>query len=113
MVRFLSRACILALLLGIMTPCGAWGTVPAPVFLTASGTFSGYEPTEDGMAIKLNVNGEEFWGILNPTCLFYDTKGNAIARDDFFDKYIKRVITVDLEESSGGIFACYPDAPTR
>ena len=74
--------------------------------LEVTGTLERVERMEDGERLVLNVNGKEASGPLFPDCRFLDERGTLIPKEDFLRRYMKRYVTVELDEDQGVIYVC-------
>ena len=81
--------------------------------LEVTGTLERVEPVEDGERLVLNVNGKEASGPLFSDCRFLDERGTLIPREDFLRRYMKRYVTVKLDEDQGVIYVCRLGAANR
>ena len=81
--------------------------------LEVTGTLERVEPMEDGERLVLNVNGKEASGPLFSDCHFLDERGTLIPKDDFLRRYMKRYVTVELDEDQGVIYVCRLGAANR
>lgn len=74
--------------------------------LEVTGIFEKIDATVDPRSIVLIVDGKEASGPLGESCVFRDEKNNEVDRDTFVRLYLKRIITVELIESTGVVVAC-------
>ena len=75
--------------------------------LEVTGTLERVEPGEEGTEIlTLNVNGKEASAPLDPGCRFMDEGGESIEKNDFLRRYMKRLVTLELEAKSGAVMSC-------
>ena len=83
------------------------------LMLEVTGTLERVEPVEDGERLVLNVNGKEASGPLFSDCHFLDERGTLIPKEDFLRRYMKRYVTVELDEDQGVIYVCRLGAANR
>lgn len=75
--------------------------------LEVTGILESVEPGEEGTEIlTLNVNGKEASGPLDPGCRFMAEGGKSIEKNDFLRRYMKRIVTVELEAKLGTVMSC-------
>lgn len=75
--------------------------------LEVTGILESVEPGEEGTEIlTLNVNGKEASGPLDPGCRFVDEGGKSLEKSDFLRRYMKRIVTVELEAKLGTVMSC-------
>ena len=80
--------------------------VAAIELLEVTGTLERVEPVEDGERLVLNVNGKEASGPLFSDCRFLDERGQPVEKNDFLRRYMKRIVTLELEAESGVVVSC-------
>lgn len=101
-----------AVLLTVMAWGGGWGNAPAHAvaaieLLEVTGTLERVAPDQNGgEVITLNVSGKEASGPLDPSCSFADERGQTVEKGDFLRRYMKRVVTLELEAESGVVVSC-------
>lgn len=78
----------------------------SPPPLEVTGIFQKIDEAEKPYKIVLDVNGKEASGPLSETCVYLGEKGDYIERDLFVQRYLKRVITVELIEDTGEVVLC-------
>ena len=81
--------------------------------LEVTGTLERVEPVEDGELLVLKVDGKEASGPLFSDCRFLDERGTLIPKEDFLRRYMKRYVTVELDEDQGVIYVCRLGAANR
>lgn len=74
--------------------------------LEVTGTLERVEPVEDGELLVLKVDGKEASGPLFSDCHFLDERGTLVPKEDFLRRYMKRHVTVELDEASGVVYVC-------
>jgi len=75
--------------------------------LEVTGTLERVEPGEEGTEIlTLNVNGKEASASLDAGCRFMAEGGKSIEKSDFLRRYMKRLVTLELEAESGAVMSC-------
>lgn len=75
--------------------------------LEVTGTLERVEPGEEGAEIlTLNVGGKEASAPLDPGCYFTDEGGESIEKNDFLRRYMRRLVTLELEAKSGVVMSC-------
>lgn len=78
----------------------AW---PAPAILEVTGMLDGVAPGERGEMVTLNVYGKIATGPLSSDCRFMDERGQMMEKGDFLQRYMKRIVTLELEEDTGAV----------
>lgn len=95
---------IFLVLIGIPSSARA---VAAIELLEVTGTLERVAPEEGGgEVITLNVYGKEASGPLDPSCQFLDERGQPMEKNDFLRRYMKRIVTLELEANSGVVLSC-------
>lgn len=97
------------LVLGILAAFGlssAAYAVAAPELLEVTGILDRVVPDEEGEIITLKVGGKEASGPLDPECHFIDEKGQRMEKKAFLRRYMKRIVTLELEAESGVVLLC-------
>lgn len=95
---------LLFVLVGFSSPARA---VTAMELLEVTGILDRVEPMEEGgESITLNVSGKEASGPLDPGCRFMDERGRPVEKNDFLRRYMKRIVTLELEAESGVVVSC-------
>jgi len=79
--------------------------------LEVTGTLERVERVRNGkegevLVLVLNVEGKEASAPLFSDCHFLDERGTLIPREDFFRRYMKRYVTVELDEANGVVYVC-------
>ena len=81
--------------------------VAAIELLEVTGTLERVVPGENGgEVITLGVNGKEASGPLFSDCRFLDERGQPVEKNDFLRRYMKRIVTLELEAESGVVVSC-------
>ena len=95
------------LLLTLMVGGQPAHAVAAMELLEVTGILDRVEPMEEGgESITLNVSGKEASGPLDPGCRFMDERGRPVEKNDFLRRYMKRIVTLELEAESGVVVSC-------
>ena len=81
--------------------------------LEVTGTLERVEPVEGGELLVLKVDGKEASGPLFSDCHFLDERGTLIPKEVFLRRYMKRYVTVELDEADGVIYVCRLGAANR
>jgi hypothetical protein len=74
--------------------------------LEVVGTFEALDDTVEPNIVILSVNGQEASGPLFNSCRFFGEKEENIDKETFVQRYLKRVITVEIIEETGEVFSC-------
>lgn len=74
--------------------------------LEVTGILERVEAGEQGEIITLNVNGKVASGPLDPGCRFMDERGQTMEKTAFLQRYMKRIVTLELEAESGVVMFC-------
>lgn len=76
--------------------------VPASL-LEVTGTLEDVLPGKQGEVVTLNVYGKIASGPLSSDCRFLDEQGAPMEKSAFLQRYMKRVVTLELEADSGAV----------
>lgn len=74
--------------------------------LEVTGILERVESGEQGEIVTLNVNGKVASGPLDPGCRFMDERGQTLEKTAFLQRYMKRIVTLELEAESGVVMSC-------
>lgn len=74
--------------------------------LEVTGVLESVEAGEQGEIVTLNVNGKVASGPLDPGCRFMDERGQTLEKTAFLQRYMKRIVTLELEAESGVVMSC-------
>lgn len=78
----------------------------APAILEVTGMLEGVASEGEREVVTLNVYGKLASGPLSSDCRFLDERGQPMDKPSFLQRYMKRVVTLDLEADSGEVVFC-------
>jgi hypothetical protein len=74
--------------------------------LEVTGQLEKVDSSLDPAMIFVSVDGTEASGPLSENCSFTDARGNSMERDAFVNRYVKKIVTLELIEDSGVVVSC-------
>lgn len=77
-----------------------------PVLLEVTGYLEEYDTSVSPSRIVLKVDDKTASGPLSDWCEFIDERGTRIEKKVFFEKYMERMVTVNIQEETGEIVLC-------
>ena len=82
---------------------GSSPALSAPALLEVTGTLEAVNQGERGEVVTLKVYDKLASGPLSSDCRFQDERGAVVEKSVFLERYMKRVVTLELEEDSGAV----------
>ena len=102
-----SLPALLALILGlILVFAGGACAIMRITTLEVTGMLVGIDESINPPEITLDVDGEPASGHLVRNCVFRDERGRELSQKDFADRYVDKIVTVELYEDSGEVISC-------
>lgn len=97
---------LIAFLGGVPSGLASTEASGVPRLLEVTGMLEGVASEGEREVVTLNVYGKLASGPLSSDCRFLDERGQPMDKPSFLQRYMKRVVTVDLEADSGEVVSC-------